>query len=153
MSTSRPQTERGHEMPFIRQFSVFMPNRVGRLGELLEGLVEAEVDLAGLSVVESTDWAVVRMIFTDPDKAREILTRHGASFTESEILAVVLEEAGTLNRALKALVAAELNVDYAYPLLIRRDDNPVLALHVDDHVLAVGLLAKHGFTLVDHEDV
>ncbi len=140
-------------MPFIRQFSVFMPNRVGRLGELLEGLGEAEVDLAGLSVVESTDWAVVRMIFTDTGKAREILTRQGASFTESEVLAVVLEEAGTLNRALKALVAAELNVDYAYPLLIRRDDSPVLALHVDDHVLAVGLLVKHGFTLVDHEDI
>ena len=104
-------------------------------------------------MVESTDWAVVRMIFTDTDKAREILTRQGASFTESEVLAVVLEEAGTLNRALKALVAAELNVDYAYPLLIRRDDSPVLALHVDDHVLAVGLLAKHGFTLVDHEDI
>ena len=153
MSTSRSQTERGHEMPFIRQFSVFMPNRVGRLGELLEGLGEAEVDLAGLSVVESTDWAVVRMIFTDSDKAREILTRQGASFTESEVLALVLDEAGTLNRALKALVAAELNVDYAYPLLIRRDDSPVLALHVDDHVLAVQLLAKHGFTLVDHEDI
>ncbi len=153
MSTSRYQTERGHEMPFIRQFSVFMPNRVGRLGELLEGLGEAEVDLAGLSVVESTDWAVVRMIFTDTGKAREILTRQGASFTESEVLAVVLEEAGTLNRALKALVAAELNVDYAYSLLIRRDDSPVLALHVDDHVLAVQLLTKHGFTLVDHEDI
>lgn len=140
-------------MPFIRQFSVFMPNRVGRLGDLLEGLGEAEVDLAGLSVVESTDWAVVRMIFTDPDKAREILSRQGASFTESEVLALVLDEAGTFNRALKALVAAELNVNYAYPLLIRRDDSPVLALHVDDHVLAVGLLAKHGFTLVDHEDI
>jgi len=140
-------------MPFIRQFSVFMPNRVGRLGELLEGLGEAEVDLAGLSVVESTDWAVVRMIFTDTDKAREILTRQGASFTESEVLALVLDEAGTLNRALKALLAAELNVDYAYPLLIRRDDSPVLSLHVDDHVLAVQLLAKHGFTLVDHEDI
>lgn len=140
-------------MPFIRQFSVFMPNRVGRLGELLDGLGEAEVDLAGLSVVESTDWAVVRMIFTDSDKAREILTRQGASFTESEVLALVLDEAGTLNRALKALVAAELNVDYAYPLLIRRDDSPVLALRVDDHVLAVQLLTKHGFTLVDHEDI
>ena len=140
-------------MPFIRQFSVFLPNRVGRLGELLEGLAEAEVELAGLSVVESTDWAVVRMIFTEPGKAREVLKRQGASFTESEALAVVLSEAKTLNQVLKALVSAELNVGYAYALLIQREDSPVLALHVDDHVLAVQLLTKRGFTLVDHEDL
>ena len=140
-------------MPFIRQFSVFLPNRVGRLGELLEGLAEAEVELAGLSVVESTDWAVVRMIFTEPGKAREVLRRQGASFTESEALAVVLSEAKTLNQVLKALVSAELNVGYAYALLIQREDSPVLALHVDDHVLAVQLLTKRGFTLVDHEDL
>ena len=140
-------------MPFIRQFSVFLPNRVGRLGELLEGLAEAEVELAGLSVVESTDWAVVRMIFTEPGKAREVLKRQGASFTESEALAVVLSEAKTLNQVLKALVSAELSVGYAYALLIQREDSPVLALHVDDHVLAVQLLTKHGFTLVDHADL
>ncbi|KPK86257.1 MAG: hypothetical protein AMJ81_01705 [Phycisphaerae bacterium SM23_33] len=147
------QTERGHEEPFVVQFSVFLPNRVGQLNELLGVLNEEELEVAGISVVDSTDWAVVRMVFTEPGKARAVLKRHGIAFTETALLAIVLEAADSLRQACKALVAAELNVQFAYPLLIRRAGHPVLAFHVDDHVLASHVLTKHGFTLLDYEDV
>jgi hypothetical protein len=153
MSVSRSQTERGHEMPFVCQFSLFLPNRVGQLNELLGVLETEEVELAGLSVVDSSEWSVVRMIFTDPGKAREILRRHRTAFTECQVLAVVLEEPSTLGEVCKALVSAELNLHFAYPLLILREGHPVMVLHVDDFVLATGLLAKHGYTLIDHEDL
>ena len=153
MPTSGPQIERGHEMPFTQQFSIFLPNRVGRLNELLEVLDSAQVELAGISVVDSTDWAVTRMIFTDPDKAREILTRSRLAFTVNDVLAVVLAEPDTFSRMCKTLVSAEINLHFAYPLLIRRDDCPVLAIHLDDQLLGTQLLVKHGFTLLDHEDL
>ena len=153
MSTSGPRIQRGHEIPFVRQFSVFLPNRVGQLNELLGILAEEEIDIAGLSVVDSTDWAVVRVIFTDIGKARETLKRHGIAFTECDVLAVVLDEPETFHQVCKALVAAELNVAFAYPLLIQRDQKPVLAFHVDDEIIATQILTKHGFTLLDHEDV
>ena len=152
MVTSGAQTERRHEEPFVRQFSIFLPNRVGQLAELLAVLDEADVTVAGISVVDSTDWAVVRMIFAEPGKARVVLSAHRIAFTECEVLAAVLTEDQAMYQLCKALVAAELNVQFAYPLMIRRHDRPVIALHVDDALLAREVLVKHGFTLLDHED-
>ncbi len=153
MTTSGPQIERAYETPFIRQFNIFMPNRVGRLSELLTLLDEAEVEVAGLSVVDSADWAVVRMIFTDVGRARVKITDAGVSFTESDVLAVALDDIDTFSRVCKAIVAAELNIQFAYPLFIRHNDYPVLAFHTDDHVLTAQVLTKRGFTLLDHEDM
>ena len=153
MAMSSPQIERAYETPFIRQFNIFMPNRVGRLSELLTTLDEANVEVAGLSVVDSADWAVVRMIFTDVGKARVKLTNAGVAFTESDVLAVTLDDIDTLSQVCKALVAAELNIQFAYPLFIRHNDYPVLVFHTDDHVLSAQLLTKRGFTLIDHEDM
>ena len=152
MAMSRPQTQRRHEEPFVHQFSIFLPNRVGQLGELLELLDQAEVEVAGISVVDSTDWAVVRTVFTEPGKARAVLVGHRVAFTECEVLAVVLEADQALHQLCQTLVSAELNVQFAYPLLIRRDDRPVMVLHADDHVLAAKVLTKRGFRVLDHED-
>ena len=104
-------------------------------------------------MVDSTEWAVVRMVFTDIGKARAILSRHGIAFTESQTLAVVLEEPETFRQVCKLLVAAELNITFAYPLLLQRNGRPVLVFHVDDELVATNVLTKHGFTLLDHEDV
>ena len=153
MTTSGPQIERAYETPFIRQFNIFMPNRVGRLSELLTTLDEAEVEVAGMSVVDSADWAVVRMIFTDVGKARVKLTGAGVAFTESDVLAVTLHDIDTLSQVCKALVAAELNIQFAYPLFLRHNDYPVLVFHTDDHILSAKILTKRGFILLDHEDM
>jgi len=149
MTTSKPQIDRAYETPFIRQFNIFMPNRVGRMSELMTLLDEAKVEVAGLSVVDSADWAVVRMVFTDAGKAREKLAAAGVAVTESDVLAVALDDTDTLSRVCKALVAAELNIQFAYPLFIRHNDCPVLAFHTDDHVLSVQVLTKRGFTLLE----
>ncbi len=153
MTRSPSEIERGHETPFVRQFSLFLPNRVGQLYEVLELLGRSQIDVAGISVIDSTDWAVVRMIFSDPDKGREILKRHGIAFTECGVLAIVLETAGTFHEVCKVLVGAELSVAFAYSLLIQRNGRPVVAVHVDDEVFATQALVKHGFTLLDHEDL
>lgn len=153
MTTSGSRIERAHETPFVHQFSIFLPNRVGQLNELLELLSEAEVEVAAISVVDSTDWAVVRMIFTEADRARIKLADAGVTFTECEALAVVLFEPDTFGLVCKALVATELNIHFAYPLLTRYDEYPVIAFHSDDHILAAQVLIKRGFTLLDHEDV
>lgn len=149
----RRQTERGNETPYIRHFAVFLPNRVGQLNELLAGLDEVGVEIAGISMVDSSDWVVVRMVFADVGKAREMLTRRGVAFTESDALAVVLAEGQTIAQMCKPLVVAELNLFYAFALLIRFENQPVLVLRVDDHLVAAQVLAKHGFTLLDYEDL
>ena len=73
MQPKPSQTARGHEEPFALQFSVFMPNRVGQFCELLDTFDKNNIELVGISVVDSTDWAVIRMVCTDPNHTREVL--------------------------------------------------------------------------------
>ena len=147
------QTERAHEEPFSIQFSLFLANRVGRLRELLSLLLENEISLLGVSIVDSCDWSVVRLITDDPNKARERLKTAGIPFTESIILLAVLEADNTLWQITELLMRAEINLVFAYPLTIQRQGHSVMAFHVDDDVLASHLLTRHGMTLLGREDL
>jgi hypothetical protein len=153
MSTGAFETETSHEEPFAIQFSVFMPNRVGQLGELLDLLAAKQVRLVGVSVVDSTDWAVIRMICTDANRAREVLRSSGHSFTESEVILVELETDNALREVCGHLLRGEINVHFAFPLTIRSHDNAVMALHVDDEVLARSILVRHKLTVLGWEDL
>jgi hypothetical protein len=151
MTTSKPQIQRGREERCIRQFSVFLPNRVGQLSELLGAFTSTGVEVMGVCVTDSTDWAVVRLIFDDPDKGREVLVLHKLAFTECDALALVLSDGDTLRKACGALLLAELGVQFAYPLLIQSEGRPVMVLHVDDEVMAAQVLIRHGFSIIGHE--
>ncbi|NBB94448.1 MAG: acetolactate synthase [Planctomycetes bacterium] len=153
MEPTAAHTARGSEEPFARQFSVFMPNRVGQFGDILDDLAEHDVRIIGVSVVDATDWAVIRLIFDDANLGREMLNRRGQSFTETEILLVQLDADDTLRQLCSYLVGAEINVHFAYPLTIRSRLKPVMAVHVDDHVLATHILTRHGMTLLGNEDL
>jgi hypothetical protein len=153
MTSSHSQTERGHEVPFLRHFAMFLPNRIGQLAELLGVLAAESLTFVALSVIDATDWAVVRMIFSDPDKARAKLQEHKIAFTESDVMAVVIEEPTTFLSVCKLLVGAELNVYFAFPLLVHSDDQPIMAFRVEDEVMAAQILKKHHFTLLGYEDM
>ncbi len=153
MQSCPPQTVLGHEEPFALQFSIFMPNRVGQFCDLLGSLSQNDIELLGVSVVDSTDWAVLRIIGSDPGHTREVLRRGSYNFTESEVLLVELEQSETLQRACQCLLQAEINVHFAYALTIQNHNHPVIALHVDDHILACQILTRHAFVLLGQEDL
>jgi hypothetical protein len=92
---------------------------------------------------------VVRMVYSDPDKARETLRRQNLAFTECDALGLVLADGGTLQKACAKLLTAELNVQFAYPLLIQSEGRPVMVLHVDDELLGARVLIQHGFRLIE----
>ncbi|MFB3892965.1 MAG: acetolactate synthase [Phycisphaerae bacterium] len=144
---------RGHEEPYAVQFSVFLANRVGQLKDLMGVFPERSVEILGVSIVDSTDWAVVRIVSSDANAARALLQEHSLAFTESNVLLVELDGHAALSNICRHLVGAELNVNYAYPLTIRSNNHPVMVFHVDDHVMATQVLKSHGFTLIGHEDL
>ena len=116
-----PQTQSGagFELTRIRQFTVFLENRVGRLQGLLRAFEESAGKICGLSIEESADSALVRIICSEPDLGREALRGGGFSFSESELLAVEMPKRTRqpLMAVCAALLAAEINIHYAYPLL------------------------------------
>jgi len=153
MTQLPPETARGYDEPPSIQFSVFLANRIGQLQELLILLAEEEIELLGISVVDSTDWAVIRVVLSDPDKAREIFRRRHMPFTESAVTLVELSGQDALSAICGYLVRAELSVHFAYPLIIHRNENPVMVIHVDDPLLATQTLLRHGIRVLGEEDL
>lgn len=150
-----PETQEaaGFEPPRVRQFTVFLENKVGRLQMLVRALEEGGRIIA-LSIEESGDAALVRLICAHPDYGRELLRTARFSFGETELLAVELPKRTKqpLIAICSALLAAEINIHYTYPLLLG-PRGPALALYVDDPTLAARLLIKKGFTLIGESDL
>jgi hypothetical protein len=152
-----PQTQHGagFELTRVRQFTVFLENRVGRLQMLMRSLEEGD-HVCAISIEESADAALVRVICADPEQGRDGLRQAGFSFSESEVLAVELPPRLRSRQPIiaicSALLAAEINIHYVYPLLVR-PSGPALVLYVDDPTLAAQLLIRKGFTLLGESDL
>ena len=149
-------TEQGYAPPAVRQFSVFLDNRVGKLLELVQLFDDAiEVTLVAISVLDSSDHAVVRMIFDNADAARHALRQNKFTFSEVELLVMELDDEHTLTHACLFLLGAELNIRFAYPILPRHDHGPLqlIALAVDDNTFAGQILRRKGFRLMAEEEL
>jgi hypothetical protein len=151
-----PQTQEGagFEPALVRQFTVFLENRVGRLQSLVRAIEENHARIVALSIEESADSALVRLICSDADVGRQVLSDSGFTFTASELLAVELPRrtGEPLIAICSALLAAEINIHYAYPLLLR-PSGPAIAIYADDPTLAARLLIKKGFRLLGESDL
>ncbi len=151
-----PETEfgSGFEPTRVRQFTVFLENKVGRLQMMLRALEQGKGSIVALSVEESADATLVRLICSDPDESFLVLKAAGFAFGESDLLAVELPKRHSqpLIAICSALLGAEINIHYAYPLLLR-PRGPSLALYVDDPTLAARLLIRKGFTLIGESDL
>ncbi len=151
---TEPGTERGYAPPSVRQFSVFLDNRVGKLLELVQLFDDApEVNLRAFSVLDSSDHAVVRLIFDNADAARHLMRRRQFVFSEVDLLVVELTNTFTLTHVCLFLLGAELNIRFAYPVMLPNDERTTIALAVDDNTLAGQILRRKGFRLLGEEDL
>lgn len=146
-------TARSFEAPKNTQFSVFLDNRVGKLLELLKIFDGHAVRIAALSVVDSADHAVVRLLTSRADLARRLLDRNELPYSETEVLAVELSSECTFRDICASLVSAELNIRYAYPLLVRPHGLPAIAIHCEDYILAGQILRRRLFSLLGENDL
>jgi hypothetical protein len=151
-----PQTQRGagFEPARIRQFTVFLENRVGRLQNLLNALESPEHPIRAISLEESGETTLVRLICADSEAARKILQDGAFPFGELDLIAVQTPKKNPqpLSSICSVLLSAEINIHYLYPFVIG-PRGPALALYVDDPVLAGQLLIKKSFTLIGESDL
>lgn len=146
-------TLRSRDPEPVIQFSVFMPNRLGRLHELTRRLAEREVHILALTVLDTTESTILRFISDDPDAAHALLDEHGFPFTEVEVLAVEVDGEGRLKDVLAALVEAELNIHYVYPFLTRPGGKSALVISIEDQEVAEQALRAHQFTVLFQADL
>lgn len=147
-------TMRGRDYPSIRQFTVFMENRVGQLLEVVRRFEGSHVRIVALTISDATECCVVRFLLSDPEQGREVLERAGLAIVESDLIGVELPDSPQpLLQVCTALLQAEVNITQVYPLLARPHDKPAVALMVDNIEMALDTLAQKGFTPINEDDL
>ena len=153
-SIADPVTFRGRDWPCLRQFGVFLENRVGRLHDLLRSVERHDLRVMALSIVDSVDCAVVRLVLNNYERGRELLELSGFPMFESDVIGVVLPDDPQPHMQIcSALLRAEVNIHYTYPLLYRRNGRGSVALYVDDVDQGLQILTEGGFAVVTENDL
>src|SRR5437762_3134088 len=125
-------TARGRDWPSVRQFNVFLENRLGALLDVVRRFETTDIRIISLTIVDSADCAIIRLVLSDPERAYEIFRLGNLPITESDLLVVQLPDSPQpLLEICKALLQAEINIHYAYPLLIEPRGHAALAIHVE----------------------
>ncbi len=148
------QTSHAQDYPGVRQLSVFMESRVGQLLRLTRLLDQTEIRILAVSVVNSVDCAIIRMVVDDPDQAGDLFRGGRFSISETDLIVVSLPpgKRGLLD-TWTALLTGEVNINYTYPLLVRPRGAPALAVHADNLDMAVAVLRSKKFDLLDQSDL
>ena len=137
----------------VKQFSVFAENRVGRLYDLTALLKDNNVHVMALTVLDTTDSSILRVIVDDPDKARELMINNDFPYTEVDVLAVEINDEGDLKGVLAALLEAEINIHYIYSFIKRPEGRSALALNIEDGDVAAQSLGSRGYKILTQGDI
>ena len=147
-------TMRGRTFPTIRQFTVFLENRVGQLLEVIRRFEGSRVRIVALSISEATECAFVRFLLSHPEQGREILERAGLALIETDLIGIELPPSPQpLLEICTALLQAEVNIIQAYPLIIRPHGRPAVAIMVDNLEMALETLGAKGFSMISEGDL
>lgn len=154
MIREKLRTDRGRDLPSVRQVSVFTENRIGALAQLLGVFDTSKVRILALAVIQGFDCAIVRFVFSETDTAAKELTEANYRFTICDLVAVEMPGEGDgLQRISKALLGAEIDIHYCYALITSEKIRPSIVVHVDNPSLAASVLGEKGFQLLDENDL
>ncbi len=134
------------------QISIFIENREGCLAEVTAILRDANVNIRALSLADTTDFGVLRLMVNHNERAEEALKREGFTVGKTPVLAVeVKDEPGGLNKVLDPLWENGVNVEYMYACANSKTEHAIMIFRLDDHEKAIQILQKHSITIYDGE--
>jgi len=147
------ETAEGRHRDAVIQFSAFTPNRLGRLHDLVGALGAKGVHVLALTVLDTTDSAIIRFVVDDPDTAREVLHRQEFAFAESPLVVVEVNSPDELNRLVSSLLEAELNINYLYSFIPHPHGKSIVGLSMEDNEMAEQVLKRHQFPVLRQSDI
>ncbi len=154
MPTESPRVKEKTSGPTVKQFSIFLLNKVGALLEVVKLLNDANVHVLALNAQDSTDSAIVRIVTSDPEMVEDVFDLHEVAYSISEILVVEMKEVAVdLKRMLYSLLMAEVNIQVCYPILVRPHGRSAMALHLDDSECGWSVLTGEGFKILSQSDL
>ncbi len=138
----------------IKQISVFLENKKGRLLEAAESLAKAGINIRALSIADTSEFGILRLIVPDTNKAKAALESSNFTVRENDVIAVgVADSPGGLAGILRVLNNADINVEYAYAFVQKSGEKAVVVLRVEDPEAGIKALLSKGVTLLSSSDV
>jgi hypothetical protein len=138
----------------VEQISVFLENKAGRLAEVTRVLGEAGINIRALSLADTTDFGILRLIVDQYERARQVLKEKGFTVGKTEVVAVEVPDVpGGLSRVLRILAQAQINVEYMYAFVQHSGKNAVIIFRFDNLDDAIALLQKEGIHIYRGEEV
>ena len=140
----------------VQQISIFLENKSGRLSEVTRILGNNDINIRALSLADTTDFGILRLIVNDADKANRVLKENGFTVGKTDVIAVeVNDKPGGLATILEILNRENINVEYMYAFVERSRDNAVIIFRFDDQFIdrAITLLNDAGITVLENEKV
>ena len=126
----------------IKQVSVFIENKVGYLEEVIDAIAENDIDIYALSLADTTDFGILRMIVSDPDKAKAVLKEKGLIVKRTEVIAVTVEDKpGGLTKTLDKMKDNKINIEYMYAFIGKNEKGATVVMKVDKPDEAVKILS------------
>lgn len=138
----------------IKQISVFVENKPGRLSGITELLSENEIDIRAFSIADTKDFGILRLIVDKPEKACEILKSADCTVSLTSVVGIgINDRPGGLSAALKCLYASNISVEYMYAFVAKSDESAYVILRVGNSDAASEALGEAGFKILDGKDV
>ena len=139
-------------MKYVEQISVFLENKAGRLAEVTRILSDTGINIRALSLADTSDFGILRLIVNDNNKAKEALKQQGFTVGKTEVAAVeVADRPGGLNNILSVLCKAGINVEYMYAFVQQSGNNAVIIFRFDNLDEALRVLDANGIQVIEGE--
>lgn len=139
---------------FVKQISVFVENKFGRMAEILNALAEKSIDISALSLADTSEFGILRLIVDKPELAVEVLKAEGVIVKLSDVLAIAVDDTpGGLSKALAVLTEADVVIEYMYAFIGKADGKAMTVIRVDDEPKAIEALKNGGVALLTTEDI
>lgn len=138
----------------VKQISIFLENKSGRLATVTKVLGENGINIRALSIADTTDFGILRLIVNDPEKACKILRGNEVTVSETEIIAVqVPDKPGGLAKILENLDNHKINIEYMYAFVGKSSENAIVVFRVEDIDRAIILLQESGIKLMTEKEI
>jgi hypothetical protein len=138
----------------VKQISVFLENKKGRLWEAMNVLAKAQINIRALSIADTSEFGILRLIVPDPEKAKKVLAQSSFTVRENDVIAVgVSDKPGGLAGVLKILTDADINVEYLYAFVEKSGKKAVVVLRTDSINKGKKALKKAGVAVLSSQEV
>ncbi len=139
---------------FIKQLSIFVENKAGRLQAIMDALSENEINISALSIADTTDFGILRIIVDNPDKAKLVLKGMGVISKATDVIAVYIDDrSGGLASVLNIISNAGISIEYMYAFLGRTEGKALMVVKADDEETTVKVLAQHGISIASANEI